>query len=118
MTTYTYDENDNETSVTYPDGSTESWTYQMGTVDEHEYNQVLSHTDQLGHVTTYTYDDFGNEMTQTQVIGLPDATSGEHNDIVVTSDVTPRRQRRRLPGGLVTRDHRSARPCHRVHLLR
>src|SRR6185295_3739372 len=75
VTHYTYDDTHNRTSASYPDGSSESWAYDA-------YSQVTSHTDQLSHVTKFTYDDFGNVATRRQVVGLADDESSEHDDLV------------------------------------
>ncbi|THB66844.1 MAG: RHS repeat protein, partial [Gammaproteobacteria bacterium] len=59
-----YDEWRNLKKVTYPDNTTESWTYN-GT-----YSQVLTHTNQEGTVTKYDYNDNGTLQQRTEALGL------------------------------------------------
>ena len=57
VTTYTYDQYGNVTSETYPDGSSETWGYEYNTNPSYAWQFALvSQTDQLGNVTTYTID--------------------------------------------------------------
>ena len=57
VTSYTYDSNNNLTSVTQPavSGGTPTTTYTYN-----NFGEVLTMTDPLGHVTTNTYDSHGN----------------------------------------------------------
>ncbi len=67
VTTYTYDSHGNMTGETHPDGSTESLTY------DSTFNQVTSHTDQLGQQTIYTINSSTGTVTaERQVIGQVD----------------------------------------------
>src|SRR2546428_623470 len=59
VTQYVYDARGNVTQVTHAGGATESWTYDA------TFDQVLTHTDELGHVWTYTLDAKGNRLTET-----------------------------------------------------
>src|SRR5260370_30352842 len=63
VTSYTYDSKVNVTQATYPDGSYETWTFDA------TFNKPLTHTDQLGHTTTYTLDSHGNVLTVTDRLG-------------------------------------------------
>ena len=78
QTLYEYDARGNLTLVTYPDNSTESWTYD-GTFD-----QVTSYTDPLGNVTLYTVDSVtGLTTSARQVVGeVDDLQNGETDDVV------------------------------------
>ena len=53
VTTYTYDSRGNNTSITYPDGSSEQFTYDTA-------NNKRTHTDKMGIRTTYYYDAYHN----------------------------------------------------------
>ena len=55
-------------SVSYPDGTNKSWTYDFR-------NQKLSETDQLGHVTKYAYDVAGQRKSMTVAFGTIDAAT-------------------------------------------
>ena len=59
VTAYQYDSKGNLTRITYPDSTYETWTYHS------TLNTPLTHTDQLSHTTTYTYDAYGNALTAT-----------------------------------------------------
>jgi YD repeat-containing protein len=63
ITAYQYDSKGNLTRLTYADTSYETWTYDA------TLNKPLTHTDQLGHTTTYTYDTHGNLLTATDPLG-------------------------------------------------
>ena len=78
QTLYEYDARGNLTLVTYPDGSTERWTYD-GTFD-----QVTSYTDPLGNRTIYTVDSVtGLTTSARQVVGeVDDLQNGETDDVV------------------------------------
>ena len=79
QTLYEYDARGNLTLVTYPDNSTESWTYD-GTFD-----QVTSYTDPLGNVTLYTVDSVtGLTTSARQVVGELDSPQNGETDDVVT----------------------------------
>ncbi len=54
-----YDANNNLISVTHPNGSTESWTYDA------TFNVPTSHTDPLGNITQFTIDPTTGLTTQT-----------------------------------------------------
>jgi RHS repeat-associated protein len=62
VTTYTYDSNNNLTSIAQPtvSGGTPTTTYTYNS-----FGEVLTVTDPLGHVTTNTYDSHGNLLTVT-----------------------------------------------------
>ena len=78
QTLYEYDARGNLTLVTYPDNSTERWTYD-GTFD-----QVTSYTDPLGNKTIYTVDSVtGLTTSARQVVGeVDDLQNGETDDVV------------------------------------
>ncbi len=64
QTTYQkYDENSNLTQVTFADGSTVSFEYDL------EINKITKMTDPLGVVTEYTYDDNANLLTRVEAVG-------------------------------------------------
>ncbi len=65
-TTYTRDANGTLTGTAYPDGSTESVTY-------NQFNQPLVQIDRLGRRTVCTYDAQGNMLTKTHGEGTSDA---------------------------------------------
>ncbi len=87
MIRYTYDDSGNQTSITYPDGSKDSFTYdaignvvgytnRKGIVTEYEIDpngHVLSESVLLSDgekaVTLYTYDPYGNMISQTDANG-------------------------------------------------
>src|SRR5690606_18085042 len=58
-----YDEYRNRTKITYPDGATKSWTY------EPAYSRALRETNELGVVTRYAYDARGNLLEKTEALG-------------------------------------------------
>jgi RHS repeat-associated protein len=67
VTTYSYFSNGNLDTITYPDSTTESWTY------DSTWNRVATHTDQRGKIDKYTYDSAtGDLLTARQVIGSDD----------------------------------------------
>ncbi|MBE9061400.1 putative Ig domain-containing protein [cf. Phormidesmis sp. LEGE 11477] len=61
-TTYTYDANRNQTSMTDALGNTTYYNYG-------ENSRLLSETDALGNTTTYAYDSRGNMLTTTDAAG-------------------------------------------------
>ncbi len=64
QTTYQkYDENSNLTQVTFADGSTVSFEYDL------TFNKITKMTDPLGVVTEYTYDDNANLLTRVEAVG-------------------------------------------------
>ncbi|MFH0857460.1 MAG: CARDB domain-containing protein [Candidatus Magasanikbacteria bacterium] len=69
VTSYTIDPaNGNVLSVTDPMGFVESYTYD-------QYGNVLTHTEKNGNTTTYTYDANGNyRLTETKTVHLVDGT--------------------------------------------
>jgi len=71
-----YDEWDNLTGITYPDGTTASFEY------EHVFNKPVRMVDQRGTVTTYTYDSLGNVIRKTEAVDTPveRATTYTYND--------------------------------------
>ena len=60
-----YDQWDNPTRITYPDGSTEGIRY------HHRFNRPVEHKDRQGNHTRYRYDEHGNLTELTEAIGLP-----------------------------------------------
>ena len=66
VTAFTYDSQGNVTRITYADSSCETWTY--GTSGG-SLNRPLTHTDQLGHTTTYTWDSLSRLSTVTDPLG-------------------------------------------------
>ncbi|MDO3383999.1 RHS repeat-associated core domain-containing protein [Gilvimarinus algae] len=65
--TYTeYDQWGNRTKTTYPDGTSETATW------DHRYSQPLSRTDERGTITSYEYDNTGNLLTLIEAQGTPD----------------------------------------------
>lgn len=83
VTTHTFDANQLKTQTVHPGGATESWTWDTslrlplthtdpdGEVTTYVWNSnrtLASITDVMGAVTSYTYDSYGNMLTQT----LPD----------------------------------------------
>jgi RHS repeat-associated protein len=71
VTEYDYDSNGNLLSITFPDETTQSWTYHS------TLNVPLTFTDQLGNETDYTYDSYGNRLTVTDALG--NETDYEYN---------------------------------------
>ncbi len=63
QTTEEYDTSGNLIRRTYPDQTTETWQY------DPTVNKLSQYTNQLGIVTTYTYDSLGNELTKTEAAG-------------------------------------------------
>jgi RHS repeat-associated protein len=61
-TTYTYDDQRNQTSRTDALGNTEYYTY-------NSRGQLLSNTDALGNTTTYSFDSRGNVLSKTEADG-------------------------------------------------
>ncbi len=72
VTTYTYDEWENLTSVTHPDGT--SVTYEYDTL----LSKVVKKTDERGTVTTYEYDQKGNLLKMVQAPGTDVARTIEY----------------------------------------
>lgn len=80
ITTTVYDSAGNVQQVTYPDGSTESWTY------DPIFNRVTTHTDPLGRQTHYTIDSAsGNVLAERKIVGQVDGEGNNEADDVVTS---------------------------------
>lgn len=80
ITTTIYDSAGNVQQVTYPDGSTESWTY------DPIFNRITTHTDQLGRQTYYTIDSAsGNVLAERKIVGQVDGQGNNEVDDVVTS---------------------------------
>src|SRR5690606_23921063 len=70
ITLFSYDSRGNLLSVTHPDGSTESWTYDA------TFSQVTSHTDPLGNVTMFSIDPVtGRVVDVTEGYGAIDAST-------------------------------------------
>jgi len=65
-TVETLDQNNNVTQTAYPNGTSETYTY------EYAFNNVTSHIDTRGVETDYTYDTNGNMLTKTVAKGTPD----------------------------------------------
>ncbi|MCR9197400.1 MAG: hypothetical protein NXI04_02035 [Planctomycetaceae bacterium] len=96
VTTHTYDTNQLKTQTVHPGGATESWTWDTslrlplthtdpdGEITTYVWNSnrtLASITDVMGAVTSYTYDSYGNMLTQT----LPDPDgAGPLSSTVVT----------------------------------
>ena len=59
-----YDAKDNITKTTYPDGATESWSYD-------QYSNILTYTNANGVTTKNEYDDRGNLIKATEASGKP-----------------------------------------------
>ena len=57
------DSNDEITSQTYPDGSSESFTF-------NEFAQMTSHTKRNGEIDTWSYDGAGNLLSRTEAAGV------------------------------------------------
>ncbi len=72
VTTYAYDEWENLTSVTHPDGT--SVTYEYDTL----LSKVVKKTDERGMVTTYEYDEKGNLLNMVQAPGTDVARTIEY----------------------------------------
>ena len=72
QTTKAYDEQGNLLSVTHPDGSTVQYTY------EPQFNKLLSKTDELGHITEYAYDTYGNMTQAVEAVGTADERVTEY----------------------------------------
>jgi RHS repeat-associated protein len=84
-TSYTYDGNFNLIEIEYPDSTTEEWTWHSTLK-----NLPLSHTDRNGHDTFYTYDAYGNRLTERRVVGGFDGVgNSETNDVVTEYTYTP-----------------------------
>jgi len=95
VTSYQYDSKGNLTKITYADSSYETWTYSS------TLNKPLTHTDQLGHTTTNTYDSHGNLLTVTDPLG--NVTTYAYNSLgLVTSVTAPNPSTGAASGGLVT----------------
>lgn len=62
VTSYTYDSEGKQTSVTDPMGNTASYEYDAN-------GNLIKVTDALGNKTTYTYDSRGNRFTETDALG-------------------------------------------------
>lgn len=96
VTSHTYDTNQLKTQTVHPGGATESWTWDTslrlplthtdpdGEITTYVWNSnrtLASVTDVMGAVTSYTYDSYGNMLTQT----LPDPDgAGPLSSTVVT----------------------------------
>lgn len=65
QTTEQYDSLGNVVRRIYPDQTFEAYEY------DPIVNRVSKYTNQLGTVTTYTYDAMGNELTRTEAVGTP-----------------------------------------------
>jgi len=65
-TYYEFDEWNNLTQKTYPDDSTEFFTY------DPEFNNLIEKTDRLGVITKYEYDDHGNMKKMIEAYGTSD----------------------------------------------
>ena len=93
--------------MTLPDGSTPTWTHEWA------FNQVTSHTDELGRGTLYQIDPAnGNVLEEQQVLGTgDDRTTGETDDVVRTISYTsaPRQPGLRRRGWSPPRRTRSGR---------
>ena len=77
----TLDAWNNVIHAAWPDGTTESWTF-----DETTHLLRTSHTDPLGQQTLYTYDAGTDQPASVQiVVGEPDTTANGQTDDVVTS---------------------------------
>jgi len=61
VTTYTYDARGYNTSITYPDGSSEQFTYD-------DVGNKRTHTDKMGVTTTYGYDRFSNLIAENRLL--------------------------------------------------
>jgi RHS repeat-associated protein len=61
-TSYVYDLTNNITTITNPDGGTETMRYDS-------YGMPLEHTDAIGRTTTYTYDSRHNQTSSTDPMG-------------------------------------------------
>ena len=68
MTHYAYDALNRFTLTTYPDNTTASKTYDFR-------GNVLTETDQAGHVTKHVYDLAGREVSMTRASGTSDAST-------------------------------------------
>ena len=80
---YTYDEVGNQTSLTYPDGTAVSRTYDA-------LGQLLQVTDAEKDKYTYTYDDAGNVTKLTYPNGwVEDYTYDEEGNLLKTVDTDP-----------------------------
>ena len=98
VTGETYDSAGNLTQTTFPDSSTESWTY--GTSGG-SLNRPLTHTDQRGKTTTFTYDSHGNVLTITDA--LSNVTTMTYNSNGTVATITaPNPSTGGASGGLVT----------------
>jgi len=86
VTTYTYDAEGRQTSITYPDGTTTRTAY-------NSLGKQSSTTNQLGRTTTYDYDASGNVVRTT----YPDQTTE-----IVTNDAVGRVNTRTDRGGRTT----------------
>jgi len=66
------DEFQNPIRVTYPDGTSETFKYAT------KFRNLISHIDQKGNQTVYTYDDKGNIATMVEASGTPVARTTEY----------------------------------------
>ncbi|MBQ4591147.1 MAG: hypothetical protein IJB20_03865, partial [Clostridia bacterium] len=79
-TRYEYDARGNLTKLIDHDGSAEQWTW------DQTYDQMLSHTDQLGNRTLYTLDPMtGLTVQERLVVGAVDSSENGETDDIVTS---------------------------------
>ena len=98
VTSYSYDSSGNLTQITHPDSTTDTWTY--GTSGG-SLNRPLTHTDQPGKTTTYTYSSAGNVLTSTDA--LSNVTTMTYNSDGTLASVTlPNPSTGGASGGLTT----------------
>jgi RHS repeat-associated protein len=80
VTEYDYDSNGNLIQITFPDDSTQTWTYNT------TFNKPTSFTDELGRETIFTLDPLtGDTLSIRQVVGEVDSPQNQETDDVVTS---------------------------------